>query len=408
MAKWLRISNPGCFDVISAVNMLGASVKVNENPIGMFGSGTKFALAQSVRDGLGMKIYDGKRMFNVGTSKKDFRDKSFNMVTLTSVGKKVVTPITTDFGGKDWNDDWFIFREFYSNALDEKNASLTVVDSPEPTPDHTSIFLPYEKFRKFHDNLASYFTDKPNYSAWAGDGSMYKSGVFVGKIDGCKICYNYHDFAINESRVLDTYAAAGVIGNRLGTCKDVEVWKALFESSDTFKSTLYVSPYGMDTWNAVADALVAVYGSDYCICPKVDSIVRDAHAMGMTPVVLPENFNFNNPLIRVYLNMNNTKTIRSMNASEQTKYDNARLKISAFIPLDMKINVSVFADGIKEITGDANLLTGEIRIRDSVFNDELQLLQTLIHEIGHVITKAGDYDRKFTAFFVDKLAELAQ
>lgn len=408
MAKWLRISNPGCFDVVSAVNMLGASVKVNENPIGMFGSGTKFALAQSVRSGVGMKIFDGERMFNVGTSRKEFRDKGFDMVTLTSVGKKVVTPITTEFGGKDWNDDWFIFREFYSNALDEKNASLTVVDSPDPTPNETSVFLPYKRFRQFHDNLANYFTDKPDATLWVGDGSMYKQGVFVGKINGTTINFNHEGLKINECRTLDESAAMGSLSLYLGSCDNTEVWKAVFQSDDTFKAKLYVSPYGVNTWNAISSSLVAVYGEDYCICPNVNSIVSDARAMGMNPIVLPDGLQFNNSLIRVYLNMNNTKTVRAMNIIEQSKYDKARKQISAFIPLDTKVNVSVFSDGIEAVLGDANTKTGEIRIRDSIFNDEFKLLQTLIHEIGHVITKAGDYDRKFTAFFVDKLAELAR
>jgi hypothetical protein len=405
--KWLKISNPGSFDVASAVNMLGASVKLNDNPIGMFGSGTKFALAQAVRSGIEMKIYDGERMFNVASSVKNFRDRGFNMVALNALHKRVVTPITTDFGGKDWNDDWFIFREFYSNALDEGNAKLTAVDEAVPIPNETAIYLPYERFKKYSENLEKYFPKRASYTFWVDDGSMYKRNVFIGKMEGTKLCFNFPSFKINECRVMDTYYATQSIGLYLGEVDDVAVWQAVFESTDSFKQMLQVVPTQSNVYKAIHEALVNVYGEKYCICPKVDSIVRDAESMGMTPVVLPEGFVVDSPLLRCYLKMNDTKVIRGMNEEETRKYNTVRNKISSFIPLDLELDIKVFSEGIEEILGDAKIGTRQVRIRDTQFNDEKALMHVIIHEIGHILTLAGDYDRRFTAFFIDKLVEIA-
>lgn len=408
MSKWLRISNPGCFDVVSAVNMLGASVKVGTNPIGMFGSGTKFALAQAVRSKCDVKIYDGERMFNVGSALKEFRDRSFGMVALNAVGKRVVTPITTDFGSKDWNEDWFIFREFYANALDEGNAKLDIVDKAEPTPNSTSVFLPYERFRTFQENLKQYFTDLPRYTFRVGDGSVYKQGVFVGKMEGTTIDFHCPMVKINECRVMDSYDASMYYASYMSCCVSSEIWTAFFQSSDMFKLRMNMAISGAQTYDAMHKALLNVYGDKYCICPNVDSIIRDAQAMGLVPVVIHDGIQMDSDKLRMYLKMNDTKVVRKMNESEQEKYNIIRKKISAFIPESIEIDVKVFSEGLEGVLGDAKFGSAEIRIRDTMFQDEAKLMHVIIHEIGHIITKAGDYDRRFCAFFVDKLVELSQ
>ena len=123
--KWLRISNPGNFDVVKSISMLGASVKETDSPIGLFGSGVKFALAQAAREDIALKISTDEDIYSVCVGTDTFRDKEFSIVNLKSkTGKKIKTPMTTRFGAEDWTDSWFIFREFYSNALDEGNSKI--------------------------------------------------------------------------------------------------------------------------------------------------------------------------------------------------------------------------------------------------------------------------------------------
>jgi hypothetical protein len=406
--RWIKIANRGCFDVVAAVNMLGASVKVNDNPIGMFGSGTKFALAQIARSNIEAKIYDGRQMFNVKTSRKTFRDKAFDMVSLNNIQ----TPITTEFGGQDWKDDWFIFREFYANAVDEGNHSISIVDDIIHTDGETAVFLPYYRFKEYYDNINKYFIPRNDIAhcsgnMWVGDGSAYRQGVFIGKLEGTTLNLHSSNLEINECRTMNVDVAYAYYSAFMGVCCIKDNWVAFFQSSDEFKKKMNFSITSDRHGKIVHEALTEVYGENYCICPNVNDIVRDATSLGMYPVVLPSGITIQNKNVRDYANLENASMIREMNESEKRMYDKVRNKISAFISKDIQINVRVFSEGIDGIGGNATLGTINIGIRDTSFSDERTLMHVIIHEIGHIVTKVGDYDRRFVAFFIDKLVDIA-
>jgi hypothetical protein len=51
--------------------------------------------------------------------------------------------------------------------------------------------------------------------------------------------------------------------------------------------------------------------------------------------------------------------------------------------------------------------TRYIGVRRDVLKDPMQFVQNYIHERGHDITKADDYDRGFAGFFIERLAREA-
>lgn len=407
--KWLRISNPGVFDVDSALNMLGASVKTGTNPIGMFGSGTKYALAQACREGISVKISTGSKLYSVATDTKKFRDVDFQKVVLRSTtGGSIKTPMTTEFGAKDWKDVWFIFRELYSNAIDEGNHQIDVVDGVDVLDGQTCVFLPYNNFKHVYHNLEKYFT-KHEEGLWIGDGCVYRNNVFVGQWEGCKINLNNSDIVINECRVMDLDYARSELEAFMRYCLEVDVWVEFLKSSDEFLERMNVKVYKHQTETAkvIHEALIVVYGENYCLCPNVNDIVRDVQSMGYVAVVL-KGLNINSEHVKTFVSLDSSQSCRLMNEDEATVFNTIRKSISAFIPDDCQPAVKIISDGAAQILGQADIVSEIIYIRVTLFQPALrkELVNTIIHEFGHIITKKGDYDRPFTNFFINALTEL--
>jgi hypothetical protein len=108
----LVFQNKGLID-LAAVTTMGVSAKETSNPIGMFGTGLKYAAAIFARNGVKMTIYRGAERHEFGTTKQEIRGQNFDIVTLN--GEKL--GFTTELG-KNW-ELWQAFREVYCNCLDE-------------------------------------------------------------------------------------------------------------------------------------------------------------------------------------------------------------------------------------------------------------------------------------------------
>ena len=91
----------------------GVSVKTGSNPIGMFGTGLKYAIAVLLREGRHIRITSAGREYAFDAVEKNIRGKAFNICRCN--GKDL--PFTTELG-KTW-ELWQAYRELYSNCLDE-------------------------------------------------------------------------------------------------------------------------------------------------------------------------------------------------------------------------------------------------------------------------------------------------
>lgn len=410
MAKWIRITNAGDFDVAAAVNMIGASVKECESPIGLFGSGTKYALAQAARGDITVKIASGGQILTSIVEKQEFRNKEFEVVTFRSnTGKKVKTPITTKFGAEDWNQDWFIFREFFSNAIDEGSRQLDIVDKVEQVPNHTCVFLPYEKFKEIHANVDHYFTTRPNNSVWIGDGSVYRRGVLIGQLKGTKVNFHCDYVKINECRVMEDGSAKKALYEHLYYNENVEVITEFLKSDKDFLLSSMWSFFSSDNHyqKTIVPALIAAFGENYCICPDVVDIVKDVEAMGFKPVVLP-TIEFDGSKCRTFKSLDNGKSVRSMSEAEQATFDKAWKRIECFMPDSCKnTKFFVISEVVRGLLGQADIQCKIVYLKDKLFQDERQLTKVLLHEMGHIITRAGDYDRAFTDWFISCIVDVA-
>lgn len=95
----------------------GMSGKINDNPIGFFGTGLKFAIATLLRTGHEVKIICAGNEHEFTVETKEYRGKNFCTVMMD--GKSL--GFTTELG-KLW-EIWMAFRELHSNTLDENGTT---------------------------------------------------------------------------------------------------------------------------------------------------------------------------------------------------------------------------------------------------------------------------------------------
>lgn len=104
--------NPGILD-IRAVKTFGMSAKSNDNAIGFFGTGLKYAIAIFLREGFKVKLVTGCQEYLFEKKNIEMREKGFEIITMNGEELSFTTHL-----GINWKP-WQAFRELYCNALDE-------------------------------------------------------------------------------------------------------------------------------------------------------------------------------------------------------------------------------------------------------------------------------------------------
>lgn len=131
---------------LKAATTFGINVKPNsDNPIGYFGTGLKYAIAVLLRHGIKFSIITEGVEYVFYTKNTNFRDKTFQICRYKSKGLHMSSwlykdlPFTTELG-KNW-ELWQVFRELYSNTLDEAGSMYTVDDNFRPNEGYTAILI---------------------------------------------------------------------------------------------------------------------------------------------------------------------------------------------------------------------------------------------------------------------------
>lgn len=203
--------NPGLIDVAAMITS-GVSAKVGDNPIGIFGTGIKYAIAILLRNGCGVTVYRGSKPYVFGTRKKTIRGKEFKLVTMN--GKDVNF---TDRLGLNW-EMWQAYRELWSNCRDE-NGTVYAIDSTDGTilpaaqaqRGTTTIVVTGKEFERCYNDrhqiiLASQpMTVLPGMEVHPGENNhIYYKGIRVYKlVKNTMFTYNITDNQmLTEDRTL--------------------------------------------------------------------------------------------------------------------------------------------------------------------------------------------------------------
>lgn len=112
MAESVYFFNEEAID-LNVIRVMGVSVKKNDNPIGYFGTGLKYALAVLLRTGHEVSLFVEGVEYPFSTGVVPIRGEPHDFVFM---GEERL-PFTTDYG-KNWQV-WQAYRELMSNAKDE-------------------------------------------------------------------------------------------------------------------------------------------------------------------------------------------------------------------------------------------------------------------------------------------------
>jgi len=401
--NYIKVSNSGTFDVPTAVNLLGASVKSKEDAIGMFGSGLKYALAQAMREGFSVHITSGENIYEVCTSPIVFKDKTFEKLYLRDIetDEEFITPITTDFGKENWDRKWYVYREIVSNAMDEDQYRISNVKEIRKSPNDTCIYLSMEDFGDIYEDHKKYFVEKQDDWIKAGEGIVFKKGVKVGDLPGCLLNFQYKYINIDESRSMDFWSARSSLGSMMNSSKSLSVWTNFFLS--TINTEISLSVTSEEVCLVVKKALKKLHGK-FALCPDDQNIINDLIGLGITPVVISNNWTFLPdiiPTFRTYLNSDNS-VLRSPNREERELIDWG-LGIAKDYGMLFTGDIYLFEDEL--VGGMADMMKGHICINQSYFSDKREFLKTLFHSIGNIDSGKKDWDRGFALYFIDKIVD---
>lgn len=234
--KYLKIKNSGEIEP-QALTLIGASTKTDDNQkIGMFGSGNKYALAYILRNRIDLQIYSGVNRISIDTKSEIFREEEFEIVYIN--GER--TSITTRMG-KDW-EMWQAIREVYCNAVDEGDETIEVVKRIEPVDGETHFYMEYtEEVKKVISDFDKYFSkDKAVVSETSFGKIMTKSHKTVNVYRKGIRCadtnyesvydYDINEIHINESRVVPHYwRIQEAVWVLITQCKDYNVLENIFK-----------------------------------------------------------------------------------------------------------------------------------------------------------------------------------
>jgi hypothetical protein len=219
MGNWIRIKSRGEVDPLAFV-LMGASTKRDDaSKIGMFGTGSKYAVCLLLRSGAKVRVMSGGREILLEKESIDFRGQKFERLVVVYDGVRHPTSVTLDVG-PTWTV-WMALRELVANAVDEGMISVDEADEVSWQAGTTSIFV--EKSQSVSESWGGgkeiLRLDAPLYTSSKGavytklgpDATrIYKNRVLVGKFVGVASLFDYdlHDIPLNEDRRVNQWEAA--------------------------------------------------------------------------------------------------------------------------------------------------------------------------------------------------------
>ena len=246
MSDFVSLTNPGLIPM-EAVTTMGVSAKEGDNPIGMFGTGLKYAIAGLLRTSHEITVWCGLDRYDFATERATVRGKDFDFIVMTGPEGRERLGFTTHLGAH-W-ETWQVFRELYSNCLDEGGELWT--SEADPSEDQTTIWVRGAAFAEAARERGQYFLEgEPLYSgvladvhAGASNGIYYRRVLVVRLPKGAAYTYNItHTVTLTEDRTLrDAYVAESWISHTLANCTDKAVLERALTGTQAYESILSYS-----------------------------------------------------------------------------------------------------------------------------------------------------------------------
>ena len=245
---------PGLLDM-RAVTTFGLSVKENENPIGYFGTGLKYAIAILMRNGADFTISTSAgEVYQFKVHQDTFRNVEFNCISMHTSLRDTELPFTTELG-KNWKM-WMAFRELYCNTQDEKGVCHINEGAQFGSVDWTRITVHDKDFYEAYANRRDYFLEDLE-PAYVGHGieiftkrssaHMFYKRIRTGDLARPSIMtYNHVRFLdLTEDRtVANVYMWDQQITMAIAGCTDEDIIRDfVLAAVDTYEAVATFSEY---------------------------------------------------------------------------------------------------------------------------------------------------------------------
>ena len=254
---------PGLLDM-RAVTTFGLSVKENENPIGYFGTGFKYAIAILMRNGATLTINNSSGDTYKFTKHTDtFRSKEFEAIAMHTSMRDVELPFTTELG-KNWKM-WMAFRELYCNTKDEGGITH-IGDYSNNWDSWTRITVNDTDFYEAYSNRGEYFIEHLTPTVVnAGieifnkpSKHMFYKRIRVGDLQRQAIMtYNFiRHLELTEDRTIAaTYMWDQAVTGAVARCEDEAIIRSfVLAPADSYEGTASFSEYIL----GISDAFINV------------------------------------------------------------------------------------------------------------------------------------------------------
>lgn len=336
------------------------------------------------------------------------RDEMFDVICINGTPTGMTTRM-----GKDW-EPWFIFREFYCNAIDEGEQVLTTSDSPKGEKGKTRVYLGLNsEMKDVVDNFDSYFSDKRTYLGILNGAkvfqrqdekmTVYRKGIRVFNEHESIYDYDFPNLKINESRVSSDFEVEWSI---------VRLWKE--KVTETMIAALINAPASYEfnmSWKYSGDITAPAwlsYLTGKTIIPKEHSgyFADDHSEYHITlPFELCKKLHeaYGSKLrIRGFEDRKNGYSLMEMGEREKNLLEEATSFLEKAGIKDIRSYPAKMALLESETYGE--VVEGEILLSSDVFQKgKRKLVEVLIEEYIHA--KSNESDR--TRGMQNRLIELA-
>lgn len=232
---------------MEAVTTMGINAKEGDNPIGFFGTGLKYAIASLLRTGHQITIWRGVERYDFAAQTGTVRGKDFDFIVMTGPDGADRLGFTTHLGA-NW-EMWQVFRELYSNCLDEGGELF--FSEVDPAEDHTCIQVTGEQFAEAARARDRFFlTTEPLYAGTLVDihpgrsTGLYYRGVLVGSLPvPAAFTYNLKTaMDLTEDRTLKSrWQADSHVAWTIEHCTDRALIERLLLTGSQYEDTLDLS-----------------------------------------------------------------------------------------------------------------------------------------------------------------------
>lgn len=266
---------------IEAFTTLGISTsRGDDGKIGQFGSGAKMAILQLIREGASPIIYSGLTKVEFLTKPAKIKDKIYNKVFCLINGQEKEMGFSLEYGELDWTTPWMSLREFVSNAIDETSfddVTLTIKDKVRAKSGNTRIFIPatikvIEAFNQLSSRFLhfSYSQDKEVIEKEeVSKCKIYRKGVFVRELTVNSL-YDYNlTVPVDDCRNCDDWTARWHIQRSLNL--SVSQWEKVLQHTGEVIENTSSSPVNSEN---MVQAYQNLYGDTPVCDPLMYSVVQ--------------------------------------------------------------------------------------------------------------------------------------